>query len=161
MLVAMLALLALAAELYQRFRGARGVGGEVAGIAQVIDGDSMRVGGRELRLKGIDAPEGRQTCERGGETWRCGEAAAEALRRMTRGARVNCAIEEIDRFERGLATCRVDGRDLNEAMVRDGFALAYGRYESEESAARAAKRGLWASKFERPRDWRRRNGVGQ
>jgi endonuclease YncB( thermonuclease family) len=80
---------------------------------------------------------------------------------MTRGARVNCAIEEIDRFERGLATCRVDGRDLNEAMVRDGFALAYGRYESEESAARAAKRGLWASKFERPRDWRRRNGVGQ
>ena len=32
----------------------------IIGSAEVIDGDSLRVGGRELRLEGIDAPEYRQ-----------------------------------------------------------------------------------------------------
>ena len=39
---------------------------QVSGPAAVIDGDSLRVAGVEVRLHGVDAPEGRQTCERGG-----------------------------------------------------------------------------------------------
>ncbi|MCG6858694.1 MAG: hypothetical protein LJE67_11590, partial [Salaquimonas sp.] len=37
-------------------------------------------------------------------------------------------------------------------------AIAYGGYEAEEAEARKARRGMWAFKFERPSDWRRRHG---
>jgi endonuclease YncB( thermonuclease family) len=40
------------------------------------------------------------------------------------------------------------------------MALSYGDFVKEEMAARIARRGLWNSEFEKPRDWRRRNGVG-
>ncbi|MCB1484044.1 MAG: thermonuclease family protein, partial [Hyphomicrobiaceae bacterium] len=48
---------------------------DVRGAARVIDGDSLYVGQNEVRLKGIDAPEGRQTCLRDGRDWDCGNAA--------------------------------------------------------------------------------------
>jgi len=47
---------------------------EVSGIARVIDGDSLRVSGVEIRLLGIDAPESGQSCMRGGASWPCGAA---------------------------------------------------------------------------------------
>ncbi len=34
----------------------------VAGTARAIDGDSLVVDGREMRLEGLDAPERLQTC---------------------------------------------------------------------------------------------------
>jgi endonuclease YncB( thermonuclease family) len=159
-LAVLLALAALASQLYDRFQVTPGVTGTFAGAVHVIDGDSIRINGREMRLQGIDAPEGRQTCQRNGEDWRCGEAAAEALRRLTSAGNVTCEVAKSDQYDRGLATCRADGRNLNEAMVEDGFAVAYGRYETAEARAKAAGRGIWASQFERPRDWRRRNNIG-
>jgi endonuclease YncB( thermonuclease family) len=45
-------------------------------------------------------------------------------------------------------------------MVEEGFAVAFGAYQSEEAAARSARRGIWASEFERPQEWRRRNMPG-
>ncbi len=132
----------------------------VTGAARVIDGDSLRIGATEVRLKGVDAPEGRQTCERDGATWRCGEAAANELRRLTQGGDVSCRIIEKDQHGRSLAFCDSEGRDINRALVLSGAALDYGHYRQEEAEARAAKRGLWAGTFERPRDWRRRNGAG-
>lgn len=55
---------------------------EVSGWARPIDGDSLWVGSYEVRLEGIDAPEGRQACRRNGATWSCGDAARDALSRM-------------------------------------------------------------------------------
>jgi endonuclease YncB( thermonuclease family) len=42
-------------------------------------------------------------------------------------------------------------------MVEEGFAVAFGAYQIEEAAARSARRGIWASEFERPQEWRRRH----
>ena len=39
------------------------------GIGKAIDGDSLTVDGKEVRLHGIDAPEFNQTCKKGGQDW--------------------------------------------------------------------------------------------
>ena len=38
----------------------------ISGIAKVIDGDTIRIGEKKIRLLGIDAPEIKQTCKK---TW--------------------------------------------------------------------------------------------
>ena len=107
-------------------------------------------------MVGIDAPEGRQTCVRDGRPWRCGDASRDVLRRLAQGS-VTCKGEEVDQHDRLLAVCYAQGVDVNRAMVAEGAAVAYGRYRSEEAAARQARKGLWGSEFERPRDWRDKN----
>ena len=69
-------------------------------------------------------------------------------------------MTSLDRYGRDLAACAVDSRDINAELVRDGSALAYGKYEAEEAQAKGARRGLWAGTFERPSDWRRRHPRG-
>jgi endonuclease YncB( thermonuclease family) len=134
---------------------------DVSGRAAPIDGDSLWVGNHEVRLKGIDAPEGRQTCRRNGEVWRCGDAARAALSDMIGGETVFCAVSERDRYGRLLARCRARDRDLNAGMVGAGMAVAYGGYEREEAAAKAARRGVWDSDFQMPRQWREKNNAAQ
>lgn len=135
--------------------------GGVSGQPRLVDGDSFHLGGEEVRLVGIDAPEGRQSCTRNAVSWPCGEESRRTLARLVGGKPVSCRTNERDQHGRLLAVCSVDGRDLNREMVASGMALAYGNYEREEASARSAKRGLWSGEFERPRDWRRQHGRGR
>lgn len=131
---------------------------EVSGRARVIDGDSLRVGDTEIRLFGIDAFEGRQTCERGGARWACGEAAADRLRALVGSREISCAKKDTDSYGRTVAVCRNGGVDVGAEMVRSGLALAYRHYSNdyvvEENEARAAHRGAWAGTFTAPWDER-------
>ncbi len=137
------------------------VEGSVEGRPRLVDGDSFFMGQTEVRMQGIDAPEGRQTCTRDGREWRCGEDATRTLQRLTGGQPVRCDIHSTDQHGRRLATCySASGSNLNMEMVAQGFAVAFGAYESEERQAKSARRGLWASQFDRPQDWRRRNNTG-
>ena len=136
-------------------------GEDITGRVKLVDGDSFFVSGREVRLKGIDAPEGRQTCRRKGREWACGDASRDELRRIIGGHEVSCSAVDVDKHDRVLAYCRAGERNLNREMVVTGMALSYGDFVKEEMAARIARRGLWNSEFEKPRDWRRRNGIGR
>lgn len=127
---------------------------------RVIDGDTLAVAGRRIRLKGMDAPELGQTCARGSVTIRCGEEAREALVALVQGREVACRTSGQDRYGRDLATCRAGGLDLGGTLVRRGLAVAYGGYALEELAARAEGRGIWAGSFERPSEYRKRHPVG-
>lgn len=144
-------------------QGAGSGGLEVAGKARLVDGDSLFIGRREVRMVGIDAPEGPQMCQRGGRNWRCGEAARQALAGFIKGRSIRCLGEKEDKHGRLLGTCEVDGLNLNRELVVQGHVVSYGRYRSEERAAKAAGRGLWARdvQFQTPRAWRRSNGIGR
>jgi endonuclease YncB( thermonuclease family) len=136
----------------------------LSGQADVIDGDTLSPRGEKtrIRLYGVDAPEGQQSCEdTSGKRYLCGSRAAEALAEIIgRNGRVTCEKLDQDRYGRIVAVCRANGRDINGELIRQGWAIEYGqysdgRYSDEEAEAGNAKRGLWAGRFVKPWDWRR------
>lgn len=131
-------------------------------VTHVTDGDTLWVepnlGGppQKLRLEGIDAPE---ICQTGGE-----EAKA-MLTQYALSQRIEVAVRLKDSYGRGLARVRLNGVDLGAQMVLSGQAWSYrwrrslGPYVHEESVARGARRGLFASdQAELPGDFRKRHG---
>ncbi len=137
---------------------------DMAGVASVIDGDTIEVHGQRIRLHGIDAPESRQLCRLDGKPWQCGKDAANALADKIGRRPVTCEDLGRDRYDRIIARCTVAGEDLEKWMVQQGLALAYRRYSldyvDEEADARAARHGIWASEFVKPWEWRRGKRLG-
>lgn len=132
----------------------------IAGDAIVIDGDTLEIAGRRIRLEGIDAPEMAQSCQTGdGSPWRCGLAAQKRLMVMTRGQAVACDAAGSDAYGRTLAVCFVEGEDINATLVEEGLARAFVKYSelyvAQEAEARAARRGLWQADNLAPWDFRR------
>lgn len=127
-----------------------------AQVATAIDGDTLKIGGRSIRIHGIDAPEMKQRCG----DWPAGELAQEALAAMVIGRTVRCEGRGNDRYGRMLASCKVDGFDIGAEMVRSGMALAFVRfsqdYVSREAEAKAAQRGMHGYVCEAPWEYRAR-----
>lgn len=157
-------LVAVAALVLHGACGQPATGVTVAGPAKVVDGDSLEIGATQIRLFGIDAPEGRQTCARNGTAWRCGEDAATHLRALVGGGSITCSQRDVDGYGRMVAVCLRGTVDVGREMVLSGMALAYRQYSNDyveaEDAARRARRGIWGSDFEAPWDFRR-NGDGR
>ncbi len=134
--------------------------GDIIGTASVTDGDTLEIHGERIRLHGIDAPESRQLCGLGGESWQCGKDAANALAEWIGRRPVTCEELDRDRYDRMVARCTVAGEDLGELMVSHGWAVAYYQYSYEyeraEHYAKTRRLGIWASEFERPWEWRRK-----
>jgi micrococcal nuclease len=131
-------------------------------VARVVDGDTFYCrDGRKVRLLGMDSPERGQ-----GPSWR---EAREALARLApagRLVRLEGDVATRDRYGRLLAWVWVGGTLVNEAMVRDGWAVQYtvppdvkyaDRIGQAQKAARARRAGLWSSGAFAclPRDYRR------
>ena len=135
-------------------------------VARVADGDTFYCrDGRKVRLIGIDTPELAQG--------RTGEQSKEALRRLLPSdavVRLEADAGPRDRYGRTLAYVWRGDRLVNEAMVREGWALLYTvppnvryarRLERAQREARARRAGLWsAGGFDcRPSDYRRGSCV--
>ncbi len=141
------------------------VSSDLTGPARVIDGDTIVIDGRHIRLEGIDAPETPQTCGRRlFGWWSCGTAAANALDKLVSGHNVTCESRGTDKYNRMLGICFVDGRDINAEMVREGFAWAFVKYSKtyvqEEAQARAAKVGIWQGESEPAWIYREKRWAG-
>ena len=89
----------------------------------------------------------------------CEAEAANMLADKIARRPVTCEDLGRDRHKRIVARCAVTGEDIGAWMVSQGLALAYRRYSldyvDEEADARAAQRGIWASEFVKPWEWRR------
>ena len=133
---------------------------DITGQARVIDGDTLDIDGQRIRLHGIDAPETKQLCRRDGERWRCGKDATNALKTFLGSRPVSCEERDRDRYRRVVAKCSVDGVDIGEWMVSQGWGVAYYLYSYDysraEQRAKSARRGMWAVEFEKPWEWRRK-----
>lgn len=130
---------------------------EVSGTAILSDGDSFRIGDREIRLFGIDAFEIGQTCRIGAQNYDCGVASRTALRSLARGT-IRCRGNSYDRYDRLIAVCFARDVEINAALVARGHALADRRYSrdyvGDERRAKTAKAGAWAGEFQAPWEYR-------
>ncbi|MFC3321294.1 tyrosine-type recombinase/integrase [Mesorhizobium cantuariense] len=140
----------------------------IAGVASVIDGDTIEVHGQRVRFNGIDAPESHQYCnDAKGFEYPCGRRSAEALDGFLAASRpVQCIFVTWDRYGRFVGDCRrADGASVAAWMVEHGQALDWprysrGAYAAQQSKAEAAKIGLWVGTFEAPWDWRASHADG-
>jgi endonuclease YncB( thermonuclease family) len=128
----------------------------VSGVGYVIDGDTLVIRKRHIRLFGVDAFERDQTCGR----FRCGIEARKALRDLINGRMLMCEKQAIDTYGRTVAICKTSaGQDIGGEMVRRGLAVAYRsfstQYLDEEAYARSHRLGAWAYGFKSPLQYRR------
>lgn len=126
---------------------------------RVLDGETLVLGDRVVRLSGIHAPARGDACRvAAGTAFDCGAAAAAALARLVAGQDMSCRITGHDDFGRGLGECNATGADVSSAMVRGGYAVARdGRRAESEYAARREAAGLWAHGTGSPPGWRARH----
>jgi micrococcal nuclease len=136
----------------------RRAAGFTATIAYVVDGDTLRIREADgnlayVRLLGIDSPESVKPdtpVECGGKQ------ASESMEELApEGAKVRLAFdgEREDNYGRTLAHAYVNGRQLELAQLRRGWAEIYryhdrtfrglARYYALEEQAEAARRGVW------------------
>lgn len=91
----------------------------------VVDGDTLRHSGRSIRLVGFDTPETyRARCP---NERTLGNAATNRLRDLlARASTVELVyLRRQDRYGRDLARLMLDGQDIADIMVEDGFARRY------------------------------------
>lgn len=130
---------------------------------EVIEGVRFRdiETGEIYALYGIDACAPQQRATLGRQPWPCGVMATSWLVSVTLGKWIACArIHESDGVIQARCASSQHG-DLGAAMLREGLAVAVPvdpplkTYAALEQDARKAYRGLWASRFQMPGEFRR------
>jgi micrococcal nuclease len=134
----------------------------MAKVVSVTDGDTIKVynaeqGQVKVRLYGIDTPEKGQPY---------GKAAGKHLASLIAGATVEVESVAKDRYGRTVGIVWGSGTNINQEMVKAGYAWVYSRYCDKpfceywlalESEARQDKKGLWQEPNPVPPwEWRRR-----
>ena len=143
---------------------------KISGFAKVVDGDTIKINSKKIRLYGIDAPEKKQKCKKTYLTisfmsftkdYMCGEVSTQKLIKKINNQKLNCNIIDVDRYKRLIGECFKRNINLNSWMVSNGYAVAYRKYSkkyvSDEINAKNKKLGIWQGKFEMPWDYRRKN----
>ena len=142
----------------------------ISGIAKVIDGDTLKIENKKIRLFGIDAPEKKQLCQKiwlsisfisFNKDYPCGKISTNKLKIKINNKYIICKSTNKDRYGRFIAECFKDKTNINRWMVLNGYAVAYKKYSkkftAQENLAKKEKLGLWAGEFEMPWNWRKKN----
>jgi len=132
---------------------------DLTGVPKILAANHVSIGSTHIRLLGIDAPSLQQLClDAKGATWKCGVTARDELIRQAGGRSWTCRGGPTDRRGRVVAKCDVDGQDIQQWLVRQGWALAAPHqpqlYQDDQKQAQAANAGLWQGAFFAPADWR-------
>ena len=111
----------------------RGAAGErLVGRARVTDGDTLKVGGVAVRLKGLAAPE----VAHGGDLGEPGGIEAKAFMvDLVEGQTEICDLTQERTHGRCVGWCYLDGQDVAEALVSAGLARDCPRFSGGQYAA--------------------------
>jgi len=126
---------------------------EVSGLAEVRSGNEVILNGAVVQLFGLQAPAPDDRCDLSEGQYRCGIVAWAELVKLADGRDISCDIEAHTDKGQPLATCYLGEMDINEALVRSGWAEARAdveRYQPDQDQARRARRGLWAERIRPP-----------
>ncbi len=133
----------------------------INGKPRIIDGDTIHIKSNKIRLHGIDAPETKQTCKINDEVWFCGKQSTKELKNLINKQEVKCITNDVDIYNRFVAICYVNEININQWMVKSGWAIAYRYYSTdyiiEEKYARDNELGIWKSEFLKPYAYRKQN----
>ena len=142
----------------------------LSGKAIVIDGDTIKIDKKKIRLLGIDAPEKDQLCKKPWlnisflsfeKKYFCGELATKKLKDLINNKFVSCKTINRDKYKRYIAECFKDRININSWMVQKGYAVAYRRYSKkfivQENIAKKNNSGIWVGSFEMPWEYRKKN----
>jgi endonuclease YncB( thermonuclease family) len=113
----------------------------IEGVATVIDAGTLKNGVKVIKLHGVITPSARQKCKRASLPWLCGAAARLHLVKLAQEKTVQCL--KIGAYH---GQCFLEGTDLGENMVRNGWAVpdqSGAVYRDDEEIARAQKLGMW------------------
>ena len=148
------------------------LGETISGKAFVVDGDTIKINSKKIRLFGIDAPEKKQKCKKIflsisffslNKNYNCGILSTEKLKKKIKDNIIKCKIKGKDRYKRIIAECFKDKTNLNSWLVRNGYAVAYIKYSKKylaaQNLAEKENRGIWQGIFEMPWDWRKKNKL--
>ena len=143
------------------FINSHSYGKTITGKARIIDGDTIHIDKKKIRLHAIDAPEKNQNCILDTKEWSCGKKSTIELKKLISNKIVRCKVNDIDIYNRFVAVCFIDGIDINRWMVKNGWAIAYRYYSSDyiidEKFAKENKLGIWSGKFLEPYIYRKKN----
>ena len=132
---------------------------KISGSANVIHAHVFYIGGRYVRLFGVDAPDNDQICsDANGSSYNCGEEAVSWVRGWIDNNPIDCYLLKIEPNGQDLATCFWGEYDIGAGLVGAGWALANTResdiYRPYEAKAKSESSGLWQGTFYAPEDWR-------
>lgn len=153
-------------------------------VKNINDGDSFVLeDNSRIRLFAIDAPELNQTCALTSESTiddkvvsrtedvRCGEDAKNKLNELIGNNEITCLIKGEDAYGRLVGECsfeiynrrtrRRDKININKEMILSGNAVAFlsisDKYLEDENKAKQENRGIWATTFDIPSIYRKKN----
>lgn len=132
---------------------------KISGSAKVIHAHVFYIGGRYIRLFGVDAPDNDQICSNAsGGSYNCGEEAASWMRSWIDQNSIDCYLLKVNPQGRDLATCVWGQYDIGAGLVGSGWGIAKTSethiYEPYQAKAQSLSSGLWQGSFYNPEDWR-------
>ena len=137
------------------------------GKAIVVDGDTIKIKGEQIRFGGIDAPESyyrgkKQTCIKDNKKVFCGQISKDKLIKKIGNNSLNCKIQKKkDRYKRLVGECFLKDESLSVFMVRNGYAFDWpyyseGKFANDQEYAKMNSLGFWNMKFEYPWEWKKK-----
>ena len=131
----------------------------VFGSAKFISANLFYVGGRYVKLFGVDSPDSDQICSNMyGTAYNCGAESLSWIINEIDDDPIKCYLLKLDHNGKDTGICLWKDKDVGTMVVSAGWGVAKTDetdiYKPYEAKAQSDSLGLWQGSFYLPEDWR-------